>query len=282
MQSLLPLLVPKVLLPAAAAWNSLALQLGVIAGPAIGGLLYGLGSDLVFATVAVTFLIAATAATSIGVRLKTAPRSGEATIDRLLAGVRFVWSRPIVLGAVSLDLFAVLLGGATALLPIYARDILHVGPLGLGVLRCAPAVGAALCGLWLAHHPPQRKAGLLMFACVAGFGIATIVFGLSTSFPLSLGALACLGACDVVSVVIRFNLVQLNTPDDTRGRVSAVSTLFVGTSNELGEFESGLTAAWFGTVPAVVLGGLGTLLVVGVWAWKFSELRRVDRLDGEG
>ena len=184
----------------------------------------------------------------------------------------------MVLGAISLDLFAVLLGGATALLPVFARDILHVGPTGLGLLRSAPALGAACCALWLAHYPLQQRAGATMFACVAGFGAATILFGLSTNFLLSLVALVALGGFDMVSVYVRQTLVQLETPDAMRGRVSAVNMVFIGASNELGEFESGLTAAWFGTVQSVLVGGIGTLLVVGLWVWRFRALRQVDRL----
>ena len=184
----------------------------------------------------------------------------------------------MILGAISLDLFAVLLGGATALLPVYARDILHVGPEGLGLLRSAPALGAALTAISLARRPLDRRAGKRMFATVAIFGVATIVFGLSKNFYLSLGALAVLGAADMVSVYVRHALVQFGTPDAMRGRVSAVSVLFIGASNELGEFESGVTAAWFGTVPAVVVGGIGTLLVVAVWMRLFPQLTTVDRL----
>jgi MFS family permease len=186
--------------------------------------------------------------------------------------------RPVVLGAISLDLFAVLLGGATALLPVFARDILHAGPIGLGVLRSAPAVGAALMAFWLAHWPIVRNTGSIMFLAVGVFGIATITFGLSHDFYLSLAALATLGASDMISVFVRSALIQYATPDEMRGRVSAVSMLFVGASNELGEFESGVTAALFGTIPAVVLGGLGTLGVVAGWMWLFPPLRKVDRL----
>jgi len=197
----------------------------------------------------------------------------------LVAGIAFIRRRAEVLGAVSLDLFAVLLGGATALLPVYARDILVVGPWGLGLLRSAPAVGALAMALVLAHRPLGGGVGRTMFAAVASFGCATIVFGLSTNFVLSLAMLGVLGAADGVSVVIRRMLVQLSTPDDMRGRVSAVSAIFTGTSNQLGQFESGVAAAWLGTVPAVVLGGLGTLAVVALWARWFPTLRRFDRLD---
>jgi MFS family permease len=203
-------------------------------------------------------------------------------MERLLAGVRYVGQRPILLGAISLDLFAVLLGGATALLPVYARDILSVGPWGLGLLRSAPAVGAVTCGLMLAHFPLKRRAGAVMFLCVAGFGLVTIGFGLSTHFALSLALLVAMGAFDMVSVYVRQTLIQLNTPDAMRGRVTAVTMVFISASNELGEFESGLTASWFGTVPAVVIGGIGTLLVVAIWSLAFRSLRQVDRLDEIG
>ena len=209
-------------------------------------------------------------------RVSAAAKPG---LDGLLTGLRFVFSRPPILGAISLDLFAVLFGGATALLPIYARDILHTGPWGLGLLRSAPAVGAAVVAFALAHRPIARRAGTRMFVCVALFGLMTIVFGLSRSFLLSLAALTLLGAADMVSVVVRQTLVQVNTPDEKRGRVSAVNSIFIGASNQLGEFESGVTAAWLGAVPAAVLGGVGTLVVVFLWAFLFPSLRRADRLD---
>jgi hypothetical protein len=185
-----------------------------------------------------------------------------------------------VLGAISLDLFAVLFGGATALLPVYAADVLHVGPSGLGMLRTMPGVGAAVCGLALGLLPISRRVGHWMFGGVIVFGVATVVFGLSTSFWLSMAALAVLGAGDMISVYIRHLLVQLETPDEIRGRVSAVSAVFIGASNELGEFESGLTAAWFGTIPAVIVGGCATLVVAGVWARLFPELWNMDRFPG--
>ena len=190
----------------------------------------------------------------------------------------YIRRQPIVLGAISLDLFAVLLGGAVALLPIFARDILHVGPEGLGLMRSAPAIGSVTVSLFLIWLPLQRRTGLIMFACVATFGAATIVFGLSESFALSLAALVTMGAVDMVSVYVRSTLVPLATPPDKLGRVSAVDLLFISASNELGEFESGLTAGWFGTVPAVVIGGLGTIGVVALWMWLFPELRKIDRL----
>jgi len=277
--SLVPLVVPKEQLPSAVAWNSSTLQMAGTVGPAVGGVLYGFGPQVVYGTSAV--LMASAAAFFLS-RLSRRPPlvlADSAVVERLLAGVKFVWRRPMLLGAISLDLFAVLLGGATALLPVYARDILQVGPWGLGLLRSAPAVGGVTCGLWLAHHSIKRHAGRIMFLCVAGFGLGTIVFGLSRFWPLSLLALASMGACDMVSVYVRQNLVQLNTPDEMRGRVSAVTMIFIGASNELGEFESGVTASWFGTVPAVVIGGIGTLVVVAVWSTLFRSLRRVDRME---
>ena len=196
----------------------------------------------------------------------------------VLAGFRFIWHNKLILGSISLDMFAVLLGGAVALLPVYAKAILHTGPWGLGLLRSAPGVGAALMAIVIAHWPIRRRAGLTMLMSVAGFGVFTIIFGISHNFTLSMVALVLLGASDMVSVIIRATLVQVATPDEMRGRVNAVDMLFIGVSNELGEFESGLTAQWFGTVPAVVLGGVGTLLVIAVWAWLFPELRKADEL----
>lgn len=209
------------------------------------------------------------------------PQRGRASIESLLAGIRFIRSRPDILGAISLDLFAVLLGGATALLPVFAKDILLTGPWGLGLLRSAPAVGALLMSLWLARFPVERKVGRTMFTAVGVFGVATIAFGLSTSFWFSLAVLVVLGAADMISMVIRGAFVQLETPDEMRGRVSAVNGLFIGASNQLGEFESGVTAHWFGTVPAVVLGGVGTLVVTGVWIKLFPTLANRDRLHSD-
>ena len=249
-------------------------------GPALGGVLYGFGAVVVYGVVTALLLLAVLSTVCIASRLKLVQNHDDGSgLHRLFAGVRFVRANPILLGAISLDLFAVLFGGATALLPLYARDILMVGPWGLGFLRSAPAIGAASCALWLAHHPPKNHLGHIMFACVGGFGLATIVFGLSTQFLLSMIALIAIGGFDMVSVYVRQSLVQLGTPDSMRGRVSAVNLVFIGASNDLGEFESGLTAAWFGAVPAVVLGGVGTLLVVGLWAWRFKALRQIDRLD---
>ncbi len=278
--SLLPFLVPQEKLPQAMAYNSSVFTVAVIAGPALGGFLYATGQPvIVYGLCFLFFQVAAGIVIRLQGRRFTPEKSLASRRERVAEGIRFVKQRPVVLGAISLDLFAVLLGGVTALLPIFAADILHVGPLGLGFLRSAPAVGACLTALYLARYPLKQKIGPILFVSVAGFGIATIVFGLSTSFPLSLLCLGVLGATDMVSVNVRGALVQLATPDAMRGRVSAVSMLFIGASNELGEFESGVTAALFGTVPAVLIGGVGTLLVVGTWMKLFPGLRRVNSFD---
>ena len=276
-QALGPLLVPPFVLPRALALNSAGTQFAIIIGPAVGGFLYVAGASAVYGVCALLFLLAIVAVMLIRIDRAPAPRE-KVSLQTLFAGIGFIWQRKEVLGAISLDLFAVLLGGATALLPIFARDILHVGPWGLGVLRSAPAVGALLVSLYLARHPIQRKAGKAMFASVALYGIATVVFGLSTSFWLSLAALALTGAFDMVSVVIRQSLVQLDTPDEMRGRVSAVNSIFIGASNQLGEFESGVTAAWFGAVASVLIGGAGTLLIVAVWMKLFPSLAAREQL----
>ncbi len=205
----------------------------------------------------------------------------EVNLKTVFAGFNYIWRKKIILGSISLDMFAVLLGGAVALLPIYAREILHTGPWGLGVLRSAPGMGAAVMAIYLAHKPLRRRVGKTMLWCVAGFGVFTILFGISHSLILSLAALFMAGAFDMVSVIVRGTLVQLATPDEMRGRVNAVDMIFIGTSNEFGQFESGLTAHWFGTVPAVVLGGIGTLGVIALWAWIFPDLRKADQISGE-
>lgn len=279
-QSLLPFLVPPERLPRAIATNASLFQAAVIVGPALGGLAYGLGPQWAYGLCALSYGAAAVIAAGLGGRRRPPLQDeGPGQVEQVKEGLRYVRSRPVVLGAISLDLFAVLLGGAAALLPVFARDILHAGPLGLGVLRSAQAVGATLVALLLLWRPIRRHTGLTMFGAVAVFGVATIVFGLSRNFWLSLGALAVLGVTDQISVFIRANLIQLATPDAMRGRVSAVNMLFIGASNELGEFESGVTASWWGTVPAVVIGGLGTLAVVVIWMRVFRELRQVDRLE---
>jgi len=276
-QALLPNLVPPGLFPRAVAASASATQSATIVAPAVGGFLYAFGSTWVYGPTVALYAIACVLTLSLQVRQQQ-PLRGRASLDSLLAGVRFIRSRPDVFGAISLDLFAVLLGGATALLPVFAKDILLTGAWGLGLLRSAPAVGALLMSLWLARFPVERKVGLTMFTAVGVFGVATIAFGLSTSFWFSLAVLVVLGAADMISMVIRGAFVQLQTPDEMRGRVSAVNGLFIGASNQLGEFESGLTAHLFGTVPAVVLGGVGTLVVTGVWMKLFPTLTHRDRM----
>ena len=279
MQALVPGLVPGPLLPRAYALAASANQTATILGPTLGGFLYVFGPSAAYGPASGLFLMASLCMAAIRMRW-IPPRREPVSAETLFAGIAFIRSRPAILGAISLDLFAVLLGGATALLPIYARDILHTGPWGLGFLRSAPAIGALSTSLFLAHHPLRRRVGRTMFAAVAAFGLATVVFGFSTLFPVSCGALVALGAADVVSVVIRNSLVQIETPDEMRGRVSAVHMMFIGTSNQLGEFESGVTAALFGTVPAVVIGGVGTLLVTVVWMRLFPALRGIETLEG--
>ena len=279
-QALTPLLVPAAILARAMAFSSSGMQAAIIGGPALGGFLYAAGASVVYIVCAGLFVLAAALVWSARYEHKPVPRA-PVTMDTLLAGVRFIRAKPVVLGAISLDLFAVLLGGATALLPIYAADILHVGPEGLGLLRGAPAIGALLMSLVLARWTIRSRAGAILFSCVALFGLTTIVFGVSHWFWLSMGALFINGAVDMVSVVVRQTLVQLDTPDAMRGRVSAVNSIFIGASNQLGEFESGATAALLGPVGAVVLGGAGTLLVVGLWMRWFPELLRRQRLSGD-
>lgn len=278
-QALGPHLVPANDFANAVAWSSSIWQVATILGPALGGVVYGFaGGPIVFTVCGMTALSAVGFVGALRVRTGRM-ESAAPSLSTVFAGVRYVWSQKIVLGAISLDLFAVLLGGAVALLPIFARDILHAGPWALGMLRSAPAAGAAVMAVFLAHRPLKKHAGAIMLACVAIFGVATIVFGLSKSIVLSLVALALVGASDMVSVVVRLTLVQLSTPAAMRGRVSAVNSVFIGASNELGEFESGVTAAWLGPVTAVVVGGIGTLVVVGLWALAFPALRNVDRLE---
>ena len=277
-QTLLPALVPQEALPSAIATNASVRQAAVIVGPVLGGFLYIAGPGVVYVTAGGLFFLAAAIIARLRMQRRVMTAREPATLTSLFAGIAYIRSRPVLLGAISLDLFAVLLGGATALLPIFARDILAVGPWGLGILRAAPAVGAFTASLYLARKPLQRRVGKIMFAAVAGFGLATAVFALSTSIVLSCLALVVLGWTDMISVVIRASLVQLETPDEMRGRVSAVNAVFIGTSNEFGEFESGLTAAWFGVVPAALLGGVGTLVVVGIWIYLFPQLLQRERL----
>lgn len=278
-QALVPRLVPPPLLARALAFSSAGMQAAIIGGPALGGFIYIAGPAAVYAVCGALFALAAALFMNIGHTHVPPPRE-PLTMGTLLAGVRFIWQRPVVLGAISLDLFAVLLGGATALLPIFAKDILHTGPEGLGLLRAAPAVGALMMSIALTRFPIARRVGHVMFASVAVFGVATLVFALSRSIVLSFIALWISGAADMVSVVIRQSLVQLETPDEMRGRVSAVNSVFIGASNQLGEFESGATAALFGAVGSVLVGGFGTLLVVVLWMRLFPSLARRQNLSG--
>jgi MFS family permease len=281
MQALVPMLVPREEFPRALAINSTLFQVAVIIGPAIGGVLYLQGPAMVFGVCLGLFVIAVLLTLSLGPH-RAERDSAEAATGRsghvLLEGLRYVLHQRIVLGVISLDLFAVLFGGATALLPIYAAEVLHIGPVGLGLLRTAPGVGAVITAGLLMLKPINRHGGSWMFGGVAVFGVCTIVFGLSRSVPLSVLALLLLGCGDMLSVYVRGILVQLNTPDAIRGRVSAINSMFIGGSNELGEFESGVTARWFGAVPAVLLGGALTLVVVGAWMVLFPPLRRLDHL----
>jgi hypothetical protein len=276
-QALTPLLVPLALLQRAMAFSAAGLQTAIIGGPALGGLIFAAGADKVYGTCAALFVLAGVLL--LRLRYDHVPPPHEPTTWRtVLAGVHFILERQVVLGAMALDLFAVLLGGATALLPIYARDILHVGPQGLGLLRSAPAVGALAMSVSLSRWPLQRHVGRTLLLAVGAFGVCMVVFGLSTSFVLSLVALAVSGCADMVSVVVRQTLVQMETPNHMRGRVGAVNGIFIGASNQLGEFESGATAALLGPVGSVVAGGIGTVLIALMWRRLFPPLARRDRL----
>lgn len=279
LRSFVPLLVSKEQLPRAVAISSSTFQVAVVTGPALGGLIYIWGPEAAYSACLFFFVAVAVAFSAIRTRHRQTPVDPNlSAFGRVTAGIAYIRTQPIVLGAISLDLFAVLLGGATALMPIFARDILHVGPEGLGLMRSAPAIGSVTVSFLLIWLPLQRRTGLVMFGCVAIFGLATIVFGLSETFLISLAALVTMGAADMISVYVRSTLVPLATPPEKLGRVSAVDLLFISASNELGEFESGITAGWFGTVPAVIVGGMGTIGVVLLWMWLFPELRKVDRL----
>lgn len=283
-RSILPQLVPEEHFPNAVAWNAATFQAATILGPSFGGILYAVsrGPSVVYVTALFTAVVALISTFRIKPEVKARPRDTVAlrgmTWRTVFAGLHFIWRQKLVLGAISLDLFAVFLGGSVALLPVYAREILHTGPWGLGLLRTAPGVGAAIMAVLLTHRPLRGRSGLTLLWSVAGFGVFTILFGISRSLALSLIALLLLGASDMVSVIIRATLTQLATPDEMRGRVTAVDMIFIGASNEFGQFESGLTAQWFGTVPAVVLGGIGTLVVIGLWAWFFPALRQAGEL----
>ncbi len=278
--ALAPTLVPREILPSAIALNSISWQAGAIAGPPLGAYLYAAAPAAPYIVAAIMF--GATVAALFAIT--PVPRPAPAKVSpwrSLVEGLGYVRHNRIVLGAISLDLFAVLLGGATAMLPIYARDVLHVGVEGLGPLRAAPAIGAAITALILAFRPLTRHVGAVMFLCVGLFGVSTVIFGLSTNMRVSLAALVVLGAADMISMYVRGSLIQLHTPDAMRGRVSSVSMLFVSASNELGEFESGVTGAWLGPVEAVVAGGVGAIIVTGLWVWGFPELRRADRFEAQ-
>jgi len=278
-RSLLPQIIPEEHLQNAIAWNSSVNQGGTILGPSLGGLIYAVARGP--AAVYTTSMLAAAGAvflmSQIKLHIKARPRE-PLSVKSVLAGLRYIGQKKIILGSISLDLFAVLLGGAVALLPVFAAEVLRTGPWGLGFLRASPAIGAGSMALLLAHRPFRSRAGVTMLWCVAGFGAFTVLFGISRSLVLSMLALMLVGSMDMVSVVVRSTLVQLATPDEMRGRVSAVEMIFIGASNEIGQFESGLTAQWFGAVPAVIMGGIGTLLITALWAWNFPELRRVEKL----
>ncbi|MGA8143466.1 MAG: MFS transporter [Candidatus Acidiferrales bacterium] len=280
-RAILPQLVSEEHLPNAVAWGSSTFQSATILGPAFGGLIYAAarGPSAVYAIAMVSGAAAVLSMTRV--RPKSKPRPREPISHKtVLAGLHYIWRQKVILGSISLDLFAVLLGGAVALLPVYAHEILKTGPWGLGLLRCAPGVGAGAMAILLAYRPLRGRTGVTMLCCVAGFGAFTILFGISRNLYLSLAALVLVGASDMVSVIIRGVLIQVATPDEMRGRVNAVDMVFIGASNEFGQFESGLTAQWFGTVPAVILGGIGALMVTALWAWGFPDLRRADRLTG--
>ena len=278
--ALAPNLLPKSALAHGISLNSMTWQIATIMGPVAGGLLYGISGEFAYAVAVGLMVLAIFCVVMIG-RVPQDNHAQEKSLATLLAGFKFIKSEKIVLGAISLDLFAVLLGGAVALLPIYARDILEVGPWGLGLLRAAPGVGAIIVALWLSKFPIKDKAGVILFLFVAGFGFCTIVFGLSKSIPLSIAALALMGACDMVSVYVRETLMQLWTPDAVRGRVNAVNRVFIGASNELGEFRAGVVAAWIGAVAAVAIGGAGTIAVAFFWSRWFPELRTARTLSGK-
>jgi MFS family permease len=275
--ALLPQLVPKAILQQAISWSTSAGQTAQILGPSLGGLLFSLGASFVYVTATIALLVAAIL--TILIRMEQSVRKLEpVSLRSLFSGMVFVYRNPVIFGTISLDLFAVLLGGATALLPIFAQDILHTGPWGLGLLRTAPAVGALVMSIIFAYFPLKKAFGPTLFGALAVFGIATMIFALSTNLFVSLFALLFVGASDVVSVVIRSTLVQMQTPDEMRGRVNAVNSLFIGTSNQLGEFESGMLAGFVGAVPAAFIGGLGTVVVAGLWMYLFPSLRRLRSL----
>jgi MFS family permease len=278
-RAMLPHLVPPEHFAGSVAWASSIFQAATILGPILGGLIYA------FARGPVAVYVCATLAAGVAIALTLQLPAQEkerarptANLSTVFEGFRYIWRERVILGAISLDLFAVLLGGAVALLPVYAREILNAGPWALGILRSAPGVGAGIMAITIAHHPLKNRAGATMLWCVAAFGLCTVIFGVSRSFAISLLALFLVGATDMVSVIVRATLIQVKTPDEMRGRVNAVDMIFIGASNELGQFESGITAQWFGAVPAVILGGIGAIVVTGLWAWMFPQLRKVNEL----
>jgi MFS family permease len=277
-QAMMPNLVPAEDLANAVAWQSSAWQVATIAGPAVGGFVLGFGTDVTYIVSAV-MTASCVVLTMLIAKREFVSNRAPVTWESVLGGLNYIRLKPIVLGAISLDLFAVVLGGCVALYPIYASDILHIGAQGLGLLRAAPAVGAVICSLWLVRHPLRVRAGVTMFIAVAIFGAGTVVFGYSTWFPLSLLALFTMGAADMVSVYVRQTLVQLATPDEMRGRVGAVSSVFIVTSNEFGDFRAGMMASVIGVVPTVVIGGFATLAITALWSHLFPDLRKVERLD---
>jgi len=281
-RAMLPHLVPPEHFAGSVAWASSIFQAATILGPILGGLIYALARG----PVAVYLCAVLAAAVAIVLTFELPAQEKErarpaANLSTVFEGFRYIWREKLILGAISLDLFAVLLGGAVALLPLYAREILNAGPWALGMLRSAPGVGAGIMAIAIAHRPLKKRAGATMLWCVAGFGLCTVIFGVSRSFAISLAALFLVGATDMVSVIVRATLIQVKTPDEMRGRVNAVDMIFIGASNELGQFESGITAQWFGAVPAVILGGIGAIAVTGLWAWMFPQLRRVNELTME-
>jgi MFS family permease len=281
-QAFAPLLVPAEVFPNAAAWGSSIFNAATILGPVIGGVLYALRGSPVAVYVTAATVLAASVVLMLAIRIHGVQQISQGRDwNTVLAGFHYVRRNKLILGTTTLDMFAVLLGGAVALLPVFAREVLNAGPRGLGLLRASPGIGAGLMAIMIAYIPLRRRAGVKMLCCVTAFGAATVVFGLSRNLYLSMFALLMVGAADMVSVIVRSTVVQLATPDEMRGRVSAVNMLFIGASNEFGQFESGITAQWMGAVPAVVAGGVGTMVVVGLWSWLFPALRRVDRLTQE-
>ncbi len=278
-RAMLPHLVPPEHFAGSVAWASSIFQAATILGPILGGLIYAFarGPVAVYACAALATGVAIALTLQLPAQEKERARPA-ANLSTVFEGFRYIWREKLILGSISLDLFAVLLGGAVALLPVYAREILNAGPWALGILRSAPGVGAGIMAIAIAHRPLRNRAGATMLWCVAGFGLCTVVFGVSRSFAISLAALFLVGATDMVSVIVRATLIQVKTPDEMRGRVNAVDMIFIGASNELGQFESGITAQWFGAVPAVILGGIGAIAVTGLWAWMFPQLRKVNEL----